>query len=280
MNEISQNLQSPRERQGDQGADLEFQIQGRTFTTLCSELQDSGIRLERRQNVPMPLQEINAFGKYWQVVFRLSETKPIGFARDGGVILERKYNAAYLPPYSLIEWILDAGDVHWVAFLTRTPPSETLAASLSDEPFAFHWDGPVSPASMSSMNEVLKQAATSTDRIAIGKQEKVSAVALRTKKEIDRTFREPMAMESVSERLGYSHAVMTRSFRACYGIPPVVYRNNLRVFEAMVMLMTKSTNATESCYASGFSEFTSFYRQFVKSLGLPPSRFVAPESLG
>lgn len=278
MDEISQNLHSPRKRLSNESVDLEFQIQGRTFTTLCSELRGGAIRLERRQLVPIPLREINAFGKYWQVVFRLSESKPISFARDGGVISQHKYNAAYLPPYSLIEWILDAGEVHWVAFLSRTPPSDSLIESLPNEPFAFHCDASISPANLSSMDEVLKLAAASKDRISIGKQEKVSAVALRTKKEIDRTFHEPMAMERVSEDLGYAHAVMTRSFRACYGIPPVVYRNNLRVFEAMVMLMTKSTNATESCYASGFSDFTSFYRQFVKSLGLSPSRFTAPNS--
>lgn len=268
MTKISQNLQSP-----------EFLIQGRTFSTLCTSLEGGEISLERRQHVPVPMREVNAFGKYWQVVFRLSETKPIGFARDGSVIMQQRYNAAFLPPFSLIEWTLDPGPVHWMAFISRTPPSEALTQSLSDEPFAFHWSELTTPKTMlKTMEEALRLAASSTDRIPIGKQEKVSAVALRTKKAIDQTFNEPMPMDHLAEKLGYAHAVMTRAFRACYGLPPVVYRNNLRVFEAMVMMMTKSSNATSSCYASGFSEFTSFYRQFVRSLGLPPSRFVSQNS--
>lgn len=170
------------------------------------------------------------------------------------------------PPFSVIDWSLGPGLIGWTGYFTYDPFPSQLPGEVA---FA-DWSGRPAPATITA----LANAARSVQHWhPAGKGDFPSAVAERTKRHIDQNFKQELSVTRMATELRFSHAVMTRMFTRNYGISPVAYRNRLRVFESLGLLLLQGWDIGSVCRAVGFSSVSRFdkhFRNFSKTI---PSNF-------
>ncbi|WP_245928785.1 helix-turn-helix transcriptional regulator [Murinocardiopsis flavida] len=99
-------------------------------------------------------------------------------------------------------------------------------------------------------------------------------VALRRARDlIDRSYAEPLDLDTIASAAGYSRYHFARAFRAAYGEPPGRYLSRRRVERAQDLLRSVNLTVTEVCHLVGFSSLGSFSARFSELVGTPPSQF-------
>ena len=84
-------------------------------------------------------------------------------------------------------------------------------------------------------------------------------------------FREPLRMDELEGRLGYTRAHLNRVFHAVTGQSLKSYLVSRRIRHACLLLRTTAQPVTEVALASGFSDLSQFNRSFRQRTGLAPS---------
>ena len=82
---------------------------------------------------------------------------------------------------------------------------------------------------------------------------------------------EPTA--SLASAFHMSESQLRRRFAAKYGMPPIAYRNNLRCRIAEEMLLHSQLSVTEIAERTGYATASDFYRAFLKTRGISPSKY-------
>ena len=72
---------------------------------------------------------------------------------------------------------------------------------------------------------------------------------------------------------GMSVPAFHRSFREYVGMPPIEYRNNLRLHYAKMLLSSGEYSVEEAARKSGFNNISFFYRLFRRKFGVSPGKF-------
>ena len=72
---------------------------------------------------------------------------------------------------------------------------------------------------------------------------------------------------------GMSVPGFRRSFREYVGMPPIEYRNNLRLHYAKMLLTSGEYSVEEAARKSGFNNISFFYRLFRRKFGSSPGKF-------
>jgi AraC-like DNA-binding protein len=99
------------------------------------------------------------------------------------------------------------------------------------------------------------------------------AIAEKTKRVIDQTFREDVKFEDLSKRLKTSRYVMSRYFKRHYGLAPVQYRSRLRLMETHVLLAMKDYPISRAALEVGFNNVAQFNKIFARTMGGKPTSF-------
>jgi AraC-like DNA-binding protein len=84
---------------------------------------------------------------------------------------------------------------------------------------------------------------------------------------------EPIDLEQVAERFGYSPRHLRRVFREATATTPHDYLVKLRLGRAMRALRTSDASITDVALASGFSDGNYFSYTFSKQTGMSPSKY-------
>lgn len=99
---------------------------------------------------------------------------------------------------------------------------------------------------------------------------------LRLAKDVmDRDWAEPLDLDAVAARAGYSRFHFVRVFKAAYGETPGQYLSRRRIERAEEMLRTADLTVTEICTLVGFSSLGTFSTRFKQQTGLSPSEYRA-----
>lgn len=83
-------------------------------------------------------------------------------------------------------------------------------------------------------------------------------------------WREDMPVSHYAELCHMSEVNFRRLFRECTGMPPVEYRNDLRLAHARAMLRSGEYNVSETAALCGFSNLSFFTRLYKKKYGHTP----------
>ncbi len=75
---------------------------------------------------------------------------------------------------------------------------------------------------------------------------------------MDRCYAEPLSLDEVAQRAGYSRYHFLREFRAAYGETPRAYLTRRRIERAKDLLRSANLTVTEICHMVGFSSLGSF----------------------
>lgn len=95
----------------------------------------------------------------------------------------------------------------------------------------------------------------------------------RSRDHIDRTFAEPIDLDTLAAIAGMSKYHFLRSFRTTYGITPAAYVSQRRIERAQDLLRSANLTVTEVCVAVGYSSLGSFSTRFADIVGESPRDF-------
>lgn len=252
-----------KDRLTDQSPSLESATA--SYQTDFYELEENFQLLVRSHLRSMPAREFNVFPNNWLLVFSEPSSFGLGLRRFGKKIVIPKDHAVFIPAYNLVEWDLPEGELNWYAFR-----SEAVHFSLPKKAYCFRYD---SKLRIQSLQDVLRMFSNGVDGFAVDKQETHSRLAQETKGLVDRFFLADKSIATLADELGISHSVMTHTFKNCFGLSPIAYRNLLRVFHSLRLMMLDKKDATRSCFESGFNDYSRFTRNFSGTMSAPPSKF-------
>jgi AraC-like DNA-binding protein len=101
-----------------------------------------------------------------------------------------------------------------------------------------------------------------------------SLTHLRAAKDLmDAGYAEPLDLDALSRRAGYSRAHFARAFRAAFGETPRAYLTRRRIERAKDLLRSANLTVTEICFMVGFSSLGSFSSRFSELVGVSPSEY-------
>src|SRR3954447_14749736 len=90
---------------------------------------------------------------------------------------------------------------------------------------------------------------------------------------INRRYREPLALDGVAAVAGVSKYHFIRCFEAAYGETPMRYLTRRRIERAQDLLRAANLTVTEVCMLVGFSSLGSFSSRFRELVGESPSAY-------
>jgi AraC-like DNA-binding protein len=94
---------------------------------------------------------------------------------------------------------------------------------------------------------------------------------------MDADWWQPLDLDAVAARAGYSRFHFVRRFREVYGESPGQYLSRRRIERAQELLRTANLTVTEICMLVGFSGLGTFCTRFKQQVGMTPTEFRARE---
>lgn len=248
---------------------LTYQVKNPNQSSLSKfEYIDPGVvRLYRTDKHTEPKTLVETYAQNWFVGLISDPFKKVSISTASGTLLLDQPTGIFIPPYSIIHWQLNTCVLKWHAIIG----DRSLPKGLPLEPALFLWDQTLP----NSTSELFSLLLRSHFFAQVPSERTASAVGVKTKKYIDRHFAEELKISSMALQLGYSRSVMTRQFQACYGLSPIAYRHQLRVFESLRLMNQHGLNITSSAQHAGFSSVSKFDQHFRTIFGIPPSRYQA-----
>lgn len=99
-------------------------------------------------------------------------------------------------------------------------------------------------------------------------------VALQCRKFIDEHFMENLSIDSLCRRFSVSHSLLCSSFRRITGETMIQYMRKKRILAAESLIRRDPyISISEVSSAVGFSDSSSFFRNFTRLVGISPSRY-------
>jgi AraC-like DNA-binding protein len=172
--------------------------------------------------------------------------------------------ALFLPPFSVVQAALERCDVTSVAVAFRPLPSDEFprhAVLLAEGELA-----------AGSRIDALERIRTLASWTNVGRSHDPAPLAANAKAIIDRHYGAPLEIGRIAARLHVSPAVLSRTFRLAYGIPPVRYRHHVRVMDAL-MQFAEGAAPAQVFQDVGFDDLSRFYKIFRKVSCAPPGSY-------
>ena len=193
-------------------------------------------------------------------------------ARLAGVPVDRHDKiAVYVPPYQLFDIHLPTGDSSWKSYCVRTKPESFLPDTTS----VFLYTGPEDILGYGALVDYLRRM---RDFMVPLRPLVPSAGLANLTTFMNTYFCEEARIEDLYRELRIPTSTAEYMFNRFYGMPAVAYRNKLRIFRAL-KLIREGKSLTETCYELGYSDYSTFYRQFCRNIGVSPSNFVLKPGL-
>jgi len=133
------------------------------------------------------------------------------------------------------------------------PPS---SGALPSQPLLIPTDIDQLPTSIA---DVLRCVDAAEGAVAIGRARDPSPLALRAKAILDTEYGTTLAIANIARRLRVSSAVLSRTFKRTYGMPPIRYRHYLRVMDALMRFAEGGVPASVSLDVA-FEDLSRFYK--------------------
>jgi AraC-like DNA-binding protein len=170
----------------------------------------------------------------------------------------------FLPPFSVVRWFLDDAAIDLKSLISTV----SLPSWIPAEPILFSSFGPF-PTSVDAMLDRLKSMEKYRPLIP---DFALSPLARKTKTSLDKTYDSEVSLADTAKKLHVPHASMTREFKKAFGIPPLGYRNRVRVM-ASIPLLLRERSIPDAAHDVGFEDLSRFNKQFKEHAATVPSQF-------
>lgn len=248
---------------------IEFENYVTTIFQISNDLQF----MERTHHFLREKNDFDVFPTSWFLIFPQYASNSVQVKTVFGNVDIKNQTAIFLPPLKIIRWKLLPGDIKWYAYRGES----VLPQELQKEAFMFNF----------SQIPMFKYANDIFDFVAKGKpttqlpsELTASMLARKVKNLLDCDFdkMETSKLAQIAETLGKKPNEISQAFKRCYGVNPLDYKNRLKLNKALHQIwLDKENNITNIGYESGFEEYSAFYRNFLKWMGVEPS-YIARQS--
>ena len=96
---------------------------------------------------------------------------------------------------------------------------------------------------------------------------------VRARNYIENNYLKRLSLKSIAKHAGMSHEHFCKQFKREFGLPPLQYRQQLRINAAIQLLSVSELQVTEIAERLGFSDIYAFSRAFKNHTGTSPARF-------
>ena len=172
--------------------------------------------------------------------------------------------ALFLPPFGIVQASLGRCDVTSRAVAFRPLPGDEF---------------PRHPVLVAGAATVARSRADALERIhaapsmtSIGRERDAGRVPANAKAIIDREYGARLEIARIAARLQVPPAVLSRTFRRTFGMPPVRYRHHVRVMDAL-MQFAEGAAPVQVFQDVGFDDLSRFYKIFRKVTCAPPGSY-------
>lgn len=245
--------------------DKRFVIASDNYTSVFYSISKNFSCFHRIHHWPKPTTDIDAFGSCAFFILGNSQANMVAARRLGGSVPIVGPTAIFLPPFSIVEWEINANLIEWFCFGVDEP----MPPDLPTEPMCYQWPSNWWPSNFADIAELVRNQ---TAGVAIGKIEQVNPTALLGKKILDQDFQKDISIGEVAAGLGCSRADFAKKFKRCYGLNPVEYRTQLRIFEGTRALLNSGMSVMDAALESGFQDLSRFNKQFRRKMKIVPSQ--------
>lgn len=225
------------------------------------------LRMKRFEHHSQRHKVVDTFSRSWFLLVASPGPNQLRIKVKSGWLELVGPTAVFAPPFGILEWDIEPGDLNWVGFAAKR---YRYPSSFPREPVAFSWVRGWSIKEFEDMENLFSRPLNFT---TVGRGDVDSAVALRAKEFITLNFNRSFTIRSIANRLGVSYSTMTQSFKKYYGMSPTTYRQKVRSYDAIHSMLVNGSSVTDSCYDTGFSDLSRFGQTFKKNLGANPSAF-------
>lgn len=241
-------------------------IQTDNYQSQFELLSEDYLKLFQRRTTPTYQVTTEVWGDVWS--FAIADLQPnlVGVRHGKNIIPLEGRVGLYFPRRAIIEWHLYPGFFDFRCILS----GRQLPPGMPNKAVAFDYPEQLIPESPKELAHIVSHA---TNFIEVEHAPDPHPIALTAKSILDANFTSECSIGVIAQRLKTSEAVLSRAFKASYGIPPVAYRNCLRVTESMRKLLTSSKSVSDICYQSGFQDLSRFNKQFKKQVKARPTQY-------
>lgn len=167
----------------------------------------------------------------------------------------------FYAPFSITQLSLNNSQGRfWGVASTQQLPAEFRT------PVIFAVDSIAAPA---SVNQVIEILASASNRQSIDLSPGASELSRKAKTLIDENHLAYPSIARIAERLGVSHAHLSRRFKSDFGMSPSDYFRRLRVADAPLRL-ARGEEIISVSEDVGYNDLSRFYKQFRKTTNTSP----------
>ena len=173
----------------------------------------------------------------------------------------------YIPPLQIVKWEIDSNYLEWETFVFRKENN-----IFPDLVTVYEYD---------SINftdvEQISLLLTNKFKIIYTFENNLKNIfAMRIKELIDSSFNQPESLNQIAKKIGISTPQQAKIFKKEFLLTPIEYRNKLRIFETMYVLLNENIDLsiTQAAFNSGFNDLSLFNKQFKKVTNTVPSKYL------
>lgn len=248
---------------------IEFENYVTTIFQISKDLQF----MERTHRFLIEKSDFDVFPTSWFLIFPQHSSNAVQVKTVFGNLDIKEQTAIFLPPLKIIRWKLMPGDIKWYAYRGES----ILPKELSQEAFMFNIS---EIPRFQNSNEIFAFINKSRKITQLPSELTASLLARKVKNLLDTDFDriETSKLAQIAAELEKQPNEISQVFKRCYGVNPIDYKNRLKLNKALHQIwFDKENNITNICYESGFEEYSAFYRNFLKWMGVEPS-YIARQS--
>lgn len=243
--------------------DLKFVTRAKNYHNEFEIIHRDLLFFQRVHHWSAPCTYTDSFGKMWMAAICDKENE-VGYCRGGKKITFGHKFFVFAPAFSIVEWFFNKSIVKWEGYLSFANGPTELPA----DPVCFAID---ETPSFATSEEIFDYIQRHPGRVSVGKEELISAVASRAKQLIEKTYTQDISLEGLATILGFSHSVVSRQFKAAFGLTPVQYRNKMRLRDATGLVMLSAYSIKEIGAMVGHRDLSQFNKAFKKEFDMVPS---------
>ena len=247
-----------------------FHIESDAYETFYYTISAKTLFLHRKHYWKTKSKEIDVYGKCWHLFFTGPDSPQINMNHKNKLISLNAPSAVFVPPFGVVEWNLPPGFLEWFAIT-----GEETFPDMPNTPVLLPWSY---FSDVHSLNQIKHSFSRARDVLPIGKMDIHSPIAKKIKNLIDTHYTGTLSLDDLSAELKMYTYEVTRQFKKCYGLTPIQYRNKLRIFDSVRLMIYQKRQVTEACFESGFADFSRFFRNFKKYLESTPSQFLCEKT--
>jgi len=214
--------------------------------------------IEEEMEVEGRLEGCVVSGGGWLFELHRLSAGEVYYVQDGArVRVEPRCFGLLYAPHSITEIVLEDVRTFWVGVAAsgRVPHGRESRSVLVEVDERARTSNPI---------EALEALTASRASRNIERCTRPSPLSLRTKRALDESYRDTdSSIARIAARLNVSHSHLTRQFKRDYGVPPLLYRDQLRASDAMLRL-SRGEKIIEVSADVGYNDLGRFYKQFRK----------------